>query len=218
MDNKIVNLGRNVTSMIKRLIEIPQKCTDPSIFFVPYMIGSTKFDSAKLDLEASINVMSLSVLTSLHLEPLKTTVVVIQLTNYSTVNPASLLEDVLTRVDKFTFPAVFYVLDMKDDEGMSSITIIFGRSFMIIAQTKIDVHAGSLTMEIGDEIVQINVLEAMKHPTEHHSLFCIDILSDVVKKNSYAFLDVFCSFSSSLNFSFSSHPHAYHFALLGKTR
>ena len=52
----------------------------------------------------------------------------------------------LVRVDKLIFPADFYILDMKDDEGMSSTT-------MMTARTKIDVHAGSLTMEIGDEKV-----------------------------------------------------------------
>jgi len=93
-DNKVVNLGRNVSSLIKRPIEIPQKCKDPSMFSVPYVIGSTKFNSAMLDLGASINVMPLSVFTSLHLRPLKTTSVVIQLANRSTVNLAGVLEDV----------------------------------------------------------------------------------------------------------------------------
>ena len=105
-----------------------------------------------LDLGASINVMPLSVFTSLHLGPLKSTGVV-QLANRSTVNPAGVLEDVLVRVDKLIFPADLYILDMKDDEGMSSTTIILGRPFMMTARTKIDVHAGSLTMEIGDEKV-----------------------------------------------------------------
>jgi len=42
-------------------------------------------------------------------------------------------------VDKLIFPADFYILDMKDDEGMSSTTIILGRPFMMTARTKIDV-------------------------------------------------------------------------------
>jgi len=70
---------------------------------------------------------------------------------------------VLVRVDKLIFPTDFYILDMKDDEGMSSTTIILGRPFMMTARTKIDVHAGSLTMEIGDEKVQFNVLEYTIH-------------------------------------------------------
>jgi len=50
--------------------------------------------------------------------------------------------------------------------------------------------------------VQFNVLEAMKHPTEDHSLFCIDLLGDVVNNFASIFLDIFSGFSSSLDFSF----------------
>ena len=205
MDKEVVNMGRNVSSLIKKpAVRMPQKCKDPGMFFVPCIIGSTKFDNAMLDLGASINVMPLSVFTSLHLGPLKSTGVVIQLANRSTVNPAGVLEDVLVRVDKLIFPADFYILDMKDDEGMSSTTIILGRPFMMTARTKIDVHAGSLTMEIGDEKVQFNVLEAMKHPIEDHSLFCIDLLSNVVNNYAFGLLDVLSGFSSSLDFSLSN--------------
>ncbi|WVZ02710.1 hypothetical protein V8G54_023516 [Vigna mungo] len=94
-DNEVVNLGRNVSSLVKKHIEIPRKCKDPGIFSIPCVIGNSKFDNAMLDLEASINVMPLSVFTSLSLGPLKTTGVVIQLANCSTVNPAGVLEDVL---------------------------------------------------------------------------------------------------------------------------
>jgi len=59
-------------------------------------------------------------------------------------------------------------------------------------------------MEIGDEKVQFNVLEAMKHPIEDHSLFCIDLLSNVVNNYAFGLLDVLSGFSSSLDFSFSN--------------
>ncbi|WVY92662.1 hypothetical protein V8G54_031750, partial [Vigna mungo] len=173
-DNEVVNLGRNVSSLVKKHIEIPQKCKDPGMFSVPCVIGNSKFDNAMLDLGASINVMPLSVFTSLSLGPLKTTGVVIQLANRNTVNPAGVLEDLLVRVDKLIFLADFYILDMNNEEGIKSSTIILGRPFMMTTRTKIDVHAGTLTMEIGDEKVHFNVLEAMKHPIEEHSLFCID--------------------------------------------
>jgi len=189
MDKEVVNMGRNVSSLIKKpAVRMPQKCKDPGM----------------LDLGASINVMPLSVFTSLHLGPLKSTGVVIQLANHSTVNPAGVLEDVLVRVDKLIFPADFYILNMKDDEGMSSTRIILGRPFMMTTRSKIDVHTGSLIMEIGDEKVQFNVLEAMKHPTEDHSLFCIDLLSNVVNNYAFALLDVLSGFSSSLDFCFSN--------------
>ena len=66
---------------------------------------------------------------------------VIQLANRSIVNLAGVLEVMLVRVDKLNFPLDFYILDMKDDEGMSSTAIILGRPFMMITRTKIDVHA-----------------------------------------------------------------------------
>jgi len=147
-------MGRNMSSLIKKpAVRILKKCKDLSMFFVPCIIGSTKFDNDMLDLGASINVIPLSIFTSLHLGPLKPTSVVIQLANRNIVNPVGMLEDVLVRVDKLIFPTDFYILDMKDDEGMSLTTIILGRPFMMTTRTKIDVHAGSLTMEIGDEKV-----------------------------------------------------------------
>ena len=85
-----------------------------------------------------------------------------------------------------------------------SLIISLGRPFMMTTRTKIDVHAKSMTMEIEDEKVQFNVLEAMKHPTEDHSLFCIDLLSDVMNNFAFGFLDIFSGFFSSLDFSFSN--------------
>jgi len=41
----------------------------------------------------------------------------------------------------------------------------------------------------------------MKHPTEDHSYFCIDLLSNVMNNFAFGFLDVLSSFSS-LDFSF----------------
>ena len=50
MDKEVVNMGRNVSSLIKKpTIRMPQKCKDPGMFSVP-CIGSTKFDNAMLDL------------------------------------------------------------------------------------------------------------------------------------------------------------------------
>ena len=42
----------------------------------------------------------------------------------------------------------------------------------------------------------------MKHPTKDHSLFCINLLSNVVNNYAFGLLDVLFDFSSSLDFSF----------------
>ncbi|RDY01305.1 hypothetical protein CR513_15393, partial [Mucuna pruriens] len=48
-------------------------------------------------------------------------------------------------------------------------------------RTKIDVHAETLSIEFGDTLVQFNIFEAMKHPTEDHSLFGIDLIDELVE-------------------------------------
>ncbi|RDX85012.1 Retrovirus-related Pol polyprotein, partial [Mucuna pruriens] len=53
----------------------------------------------------------------------------------------------------------------------------------MIARTKIDVHAETLSMELGDNLVQFNIFEAIKHPTEDHSLFGIDVIEELVAEH-----------------------------------
>uniref|UniRef100_A0A151UGN5 Reverse transcriptase domain-containing protein n=1 Tax=Cajanus cajan TaxID=3821 RepID=A0A151UGN5_CAJCA len=94
------------------------------------------------------------------------------------------IEDVLVRVDELIFLANSYVLDMEEGFSHGSAPIILGRPFLKTARTKIDVYAGTLSMEFGDSIVHFNVLDAMRHPFEDHSIFRAEILDDVV--NEYA--------------------------------
>ncbi|RDX80656.1 hypothetical protein CR513_38774, partial [Mucuna pruriens] len=71
---------------------------------------------------------------------------------------------------------------MEEETFGKESTLILGRPFLMIARTKIDVHAGTLSMEFGDTLVQFNIFEAMKHPTEDHSLFGIDIIDELVEE------------------------------------
>ncbi|XP_027357518.1 uncharacterized protein LOC113866919, partial [Abrus precatorius] len=183
--NEKVNMGRNVSALFeKQRSTMPEKCKDPGTFTIPCIIGNNMIENAMLDLGASINVMPLSIFTSLSLGPLQPTGVVIQLANRSITNPAGIVEDVLVRVNDLIFPADFYILDMQEGESVKGAApIILGRPFLKTARTKIDVHAGTLTMEFGDSIVRFNILDAMKHPLEEHSVFQIDLLDDLIIKD-----------------------------------
>ena len=91
-----------------------------------------------------------------------------------------MVDDVLDRVGELIFPADFYILDMEEGFSDGSAPIILGRPFLNTARTKIDVHAGTLSMEFDDIVVRFNILDAMKHPSEGHSVFHVDIIDDVV--------------------------------------
>ncbi|RDY11582.1 hypothetical protein CR513_03732, partial [Mucuna pruriens] len=158
-----------------------KKCQDPGIFSIPCTIGDCTFVDAILDLGASINVMPTSIYKSLNFGDLEPTRMTIQLANRSVVQPLGVLEDVLVQVNELIFPADFYVLDMEDETSGKGSTLILGRPFLMTARTKIDMHAGTLSMEFGDNLVQFNIFEAMKHPTEDHSLFGIDLIDELVE-------------------------------------
>nr|KYP31699.1 hypothetical protein KK1_047842 [Cajanus cajan] len=140
-----------------------------------------------LDLGASINVMLLSIFNSLSLGPLQPTGVVIQLANKSVAHPTGFVEDVLVRVGELIFPADFYVLDMEEGLSHGSALIILGRPFLKIAQTKIDVYVGTLSMEFGDIFVHFNILDAMKFPSEAHSVFLVELIDDLVDEHIHDF-------------------------------
>ncbi|RDX94145.1 hypothetical protein CR513_23501, partial [Mucuna pruriens] len=170
----------NPTTGISQVLR--KKCQDLGIFSVPCTIGDCTFADAMLDLGASINVMPASTYRSLNFRDLEPTGMIIKLANRSIMQPLGVLKDVLVQVNELIFPADFYVLDMEDEASGKGSTLILGRPFLMTARTKIDVHAGTLSMEFGDTLVQFNIFEAMKHPTEDHSLFGIDIMEELVEE------------------------------------
>ncbi|RDX73489.1 hypothetical protein CR513_46901, partial [Mucuna pruriens] len=132
----------NPTTGISQVL--PKKCRDPGIFSVPCTIG------------ASINVMPASTYRSLNFGDLEPTGMTIQLANRSIVQPLGVLEDVLIQVNELIFPADFYVLNMEDETSGKGSTLILGRPFLMIARTKVDVHAGTVSMELIEEYFQLD--------------------------------------------------------------
>ena len=84
------------------------------------------------------------------------------------------------RVGELIFPTDFYILEIEGESPTTRAPLILGRPFLKTARTKIDVHAGTLSMEFGDSIVQFNIFDAMKHPMEEHFVFNIDVLAYLI--------------------------------------
>ncbi|XP_057811664.1 uncharacterized protein LOC131025901 [Salvia miltiorrhiza] len=109
-DDAKFQVGESVSAVLQR--DMPIKCGDPDMFYIPCVIGTMKMEKAMLDLGASINIMPLYMYQDLEIGPLKPTRVVIQLADRSNVYPEGILEDVLVKVEELIFPADFYILDM----------------------------------------------------------------------------------------------------------
>ncbi|CAN6562569.1 unnamed protein product [Malus baccata var. baccata] len=174
---EVVKVGENVSAILQR--KLPPKCKDPGSFTIPCVIGNTRFESAMLDLGASINVMPYSIYASMNLGVLKNDGVIIQLADRSNAYPKGVLEDVLVQVNHLVFPADFYVLEMYESDHAPSLPILLGRPFMKTARTKIDVYSGTLSMEFDGEVVNFNLSDSIKYPCEDHSCFSIDIVDSL---------------------------------------
>ncbi|KAM1203414.1 hypothetical protein ACFX2J_019249 [Malus domestica] len=132
--------------------KLPPKCKDPGSFTIPCVIGELKHDG-----------------------------VIIQLADRSNAYPKGVLEDVLVQVDHLVFPADFYVLEMDESDHAPSLPILLGRPFMKTARTKIDVYSGTLSMEFDGEVVNFNLSDSIKYPSEDHSCFSIDIIDSLAQ-------------------------------------
>ncbi|CAN6687755.1 unnamed protein product [Malus baccata var. baccata] len=176
---EVVKVSENVSAILQR--KLPPKCKDPGSFTIPCVIGNTRFESAMLDLGASINVMPYSIYASMNLGALKNDGVIIQLADRSNAYPKRVLEDVLVQVNHLVFPADFYVLEMDESDHAPSLPILLGRPFMKTARTKIDVYSGTLSMEFDGEVVNFNLSDSIKYPSEDHSCFSIDIIDSLAQ-------------------------------------
>lgn len=175
-----VHMGENVLVVLQK--KLPLKCKDPGMFTIPCKIGSIRVEKVMLDLGASINVTPRSIYLSLNVGPLKETGVIIQLADRSNAYPDGVLEEVLVQVNELVFSTDFYVLDIEEDNSSNSVLILLGRPFLKTARTKMDVHKGILTMEFDGEVIEFNMNDAMKYPSEEHSVFSVDIINPIVQK------------------------------------
>ncbi|KAM1769092.1 hypothetical protein ACFX12_046969 [Malus domestica] len=176
---EVVKVSENVSAILQR--KLPTKCKDPGSFTIPCVIGNTRFESAMLDLGASINVMPYSIYASMHLGKLKNDGVIIQLADRSNAYPKGVLEDVLVQVNHLIFPADFYMLEMDESDNSPTLPIFLGQPFMKTTRTKIDVFNGTLTMEFDGEVINFKLSDFIKYPSEDHSCFSIDVFASLVQ-------------------------------------
>ncbi|CAN6567677.1 unnamed protein product [Malus baccata var. baccata] len=179
-NKEVVKVSENVSAVLQR--KLPPKCKDLGSFTIPCVIGNTRFESAMLDLGASINVMPYSIYASMNLGELKNDGVIIQLTDRSNVYPKGVLEDILMQANHLVFPADFYVLEMEDSNHSPQLPILLGRPFMKTARTKIDVFKGTLTMEFDGEVIDFNISDTMRYPHDDHFCFSIDVIESLAQE------------------------------------
>ncbi|XP_023769331.1 uncharacterized protein LOC111917929 [Lactuca sativa] len=120
---------------------------------------------------------------------LKKTGVIIQLADRSLGHPKGVLEDELVQVNELVFLADFYVLVVDDDDSPNFSSILQGLPFLKTARTKIKFYDGTLSMEFDGDVINFNIYDAMRYPSDISSLNFVDIgiFKDGVEKISKQF-------------------------------
>ena len=147
------------------------------------IIGNANFKRALYDLGTSISVMPKHVYNSLSLELLIKTRTVIQFANHSFVYLHGVIKDVLVTIDCLVIICDFYILNMKHDSSNTNTSIVFGRLFLKTANTKINYGKDTLSMEVGDEVIEFSFHDAIKYPYSNvYSITCYDQINKYVQR------------------------------------
>ncbi|GJX76484.1 reverse transcriptase domain-containing protein [Tanacetum coccineum] len=157
--------------------KVPEKLEDPGKFLIPCALQELDRTSALADSGASINLLPHSIYKKLGLEALTPTRMTLELANRSISHPMGIAEDVVVRVDGFTFLADFVVVNFEPDPR---VPIILGRPFLRTAKALIDLYEEKLTLRVGkDELVYYaDKSEKNKEKNFVHAISVIDFSKD----------------------------------------
>ncbi|GKB61034.1 reverse transcriptase domain-containing protein [Tanacetum coccineum] len=157
--------------------KVPEKLEDPGKFLIPCALQELNRTSALADSGASINLLPHSIYKKLGLEALTPTRMTLELSNRSITHPMGIAEDVVVRVDGFTFLADFVVVNFEPDPR---VPIILGRPFLRIAKALIDLYEETLTLRIGKEELVYYADKSKKNKDKQfvHAIFIIDFSKD----------------------------------------
>ncbi|GKB89141.1 reverse transcriptase domain-containing protein [Tanacetum coccineum] len=155
--------------------KVPEKLEDPGKFLIPCALQELNRTSALADSGASINLLPHSIYKKLGLEALTPTRMTLELANRSITHPMGIAEDVVVRVDGFTFLADFVVVNFEPDPR---VPIILGRPFLRTAKALIDLYEETLTLRVGKEelVYYADKSEKNKDKNFVHAIFVIDFL------------------------------------------
>ncbi|GJX41270.1 reverse transcriptase domain-containing protein [Tanacetum coccineum] len=133
--------------------KVPEKLKDPGKFLIPCALQELDRTSALADSRASINLLPHSIYKQLGLEALTPTRMTLELANRSITHPMGIAEDVVVRVDGFTFLADFVVII-------------------------IDLYEETLTLRVGKEELVYYADKSEKNKHFVHAISVIDFSKD----------------------------------------
>nr|GEU29671.1 reverse transcriptase domain-containing protein [Tanacetum cinerariifolium] len=160
-----IPFNENCSAML--LKNLPEKLGDPGKFLIPCDFLGMDVCHALADLDASINLMPLSIWKKLSLPELTPTQMTLELADRSITRPKGVFEDVFFKVGKFHFLTDFVVVDF---EAGPHVPLILGRSFLRTSRDLIDVYGEEITLRVNDEAVTFNLNQTTRYSSTYDDL------------------------------------------------
>ncbi|GJW61767.1 reverse transcriptase domain-containing protein [Tanacetum coccineum] len=159
------------------LNKVPEKLKDPGKFLILCALQELDRTNALADSGASINLLPHSIYKQLGLGALKPTRMTLELANRSVTHPIGIAEDVVVRVDGFTFLVDFVVVNFEPDPR---VPIILGRPFCRTAKALIDLYEEKLTLRVGSDELVFYAEKSKKSKNKQfaHAISIIDFSKD----------------------------------------
>nr|GEV45463.1 reverse transcriptase domain-containing protein [Tanacetum cinerariifolium] len=165
------------------LKNLPEKLGDPGKFLIPCDFSRMAECLALADLDASINLMPLSVWNKPSLPDLSPTCMTLELVDHSISHPVGVAEDVFVKVGTFHFPADFVVVDFDADPR---VPLILERYFLKTGRALIDVFEGEFTLRVGKEAITFNLNQTSRYSANYNDMTTnqIDVIDMACKEYS----------------------------------
>ncbi|XP_071704562.1 uncharacterized protein [Rutidosis leptorrhynchoides] len=153
--------------------DTPEKLGESGSITVSCSFNNSRIHQALADTGSRINLMPYSLYKRLGLGELTPTRMSICLVDSSFNYPMGIAENIPVKIDKFTFPANFVILELKEND---KIPIILGRPFLRTAAFEFQMQTNTYSLGIGnDRITLNNQLELdLTYPTIKYVETCIE--------------------------------------------
>nr|GEW52341.1 reverse transcriptase domain-containing protein [Tanacetum cinerariifolium] len=150
---------------------------------------------ALADLDASINLMLLSVRNKLSLSDLSHICMTLELSDRLISRLVGVAEDVFVKVGTFHFSGDFVVVDFDADPR---VPLILERSFLKTERALIDVFEGELTLRVGKEAITFNLDQTSRYSANYNDMTAnridvIDMAYEEYSQEVLGFFDVIAS-------------------------
>nr|GEZ08877.1 hypothetical protein [Tanacetum cinerariifolium] len=144
-----------------------KKLGDPDKFLIPCDFLEMAECLALADLDASINLIPLSVWNKLSLPKLSPTCMTLELADCLISHLIGVAKDVFVKIGTFHFSADFVVVDFYADPR---VPLILGRSFLKTGRALIDMFEGELTLRVGKEAITFNLDQTSRYSSNYNDM------------------------------------------------